>query len=693
MFRPERMSRVSVTGTTRVMTDVIEAVHDLNRVHLTEYDGSWAGFDPGDPIDGAEEISEKLVTIRSLENVLDLGPEDAGPTDVPPEDELEERLETVRTKVNELDDRRSELREELRGIEERIDAVEPFADLGIDLDLLRGYDSLSVAVGEAEAAPVEAVATDLDAPVETFAGNEVVAVFTGAEKTELEDALVGVEFRSIDVPEGEGSPGEFVDELEHERERIKQKLERVETDIEELKLDAGGFLLAAEERLSIEVQKAEAPLTFATTENAFIAEGWVPTSEYDDLVASLENAVGDAIEVEELERAEYDDGHAEEQEVVADGGTALGSTDPPVVQDNPGFAQPFEAFVGAVGVPNYDELDPTVILFLTFPLFFGFMIGDIGYGLVYVGIGYWMMQNFESDGLRSMGGVGMWCGGFTVLFGVLYGEFFGLHFVSDLIGGAPIHKGLQPKYLDKNWSLMWLSFAVFAGIAHLLIAWSYDFVNNLRGHGAKEAVFESASWILMALGFWSWVFSGHLMGTKPNFLFNTPFWGSNGELVALLPVEVGFVGLGAFFVGGAMVTYAEGGVGFLEAFISVSAFGTILSYTRITAVLVAKAGMALGVNLLVFGATLEKGEYHFIALESGVHGEEVFPGLLNGGIGMAVLGIVVLVLGHMIVLALGVTSAGLQAVRLEYVEFFGEFYEGSGEEYDPFGYERSFTSD
>ncbi|WP_372913154.1 V-type ATPase 116kDa subunit family protein, partial [Salinigranum sp.] len=60
---------------------------------------------------------------------------------------------------------------------------------------------------------------------------------------------------------------------------------------------------------------------------------------------------------------------------------------------------------------------------------------------------------------------------------------------------------------------------------------------------------------------------------------------------------------------------------------------------------------------------------------------------------LALLGLLVLVLGHVIVLALGVTSAGLQAVRLEYVEFFGKFYEGGGKEYEPFGYERSYTTD
>ena len=689
MLRPERMSRVSVTGTKRVMADVIDAVHDLNRVHLTEYDGSWVGFEPGDPIEGAEVTSEKLVTIRSLENILDIDSADIGPTAAPADGELEDRLEEIRTEVNELDDRRGELREELRGIEERIGAVEPFVDLGIDLDLLGGYDTLSVVVGEGERTAIEDAVSDLERAHETFAGEELVAVFARTDEESLEDALVGTEFRSVNVPEGEGPPAAFVEELEHERERVRRKLDSVEAELEELKLDAGGFLLAAEERLSIEVQKAEAPLTFATTENAFVAEGWIPTSGFDDLVSALEAAVGDAVGVEELERAEYDDGHATDHEAVTDGGTAMADGEPPVVQDTPGIAKPFEAFVGAVGVPSYDELDPTVILFLTFPLFFGFMIGDIGYGLLYVGIGYWMMERFESKGMQSMGGVGIWCGVFTILFGVLYGELFGLHFVSDLIwgGSSPLHKGLQPKYLD--WALMWLTFTVFAGIVHLIIGWSYDFVNNLRGHGLKEAIMESGSWIMMALGLWSWVFSAHLNGTKPDFLFETPFWSG-----ALVSTEIGLAGFGVFLLGGVLVTIAEGGVGFLEAFLSVSAFGTILSYTRITAVLVAKAGMALGVNLLVFGAYKDsKGAFHFIFMEGGTHGyEAIFSGLLTGGPALFVVGLLVFVFGHAIVLALGVTSAGLQAVRLEYVEFFGEFYEGGGDEYEPFGYERAYTS-
>jgi len=117
-------------------------------------------------------------------------------------------------------------------------------------------------------------------------------------------------------------------------------------------------------------------------------------------------------------------------------------------------------------------------------------------------------------------------------------------------------------------------------------------------------------------------------------------------------------------------------------------------------VLLAKAGMAFVVNLLFFGAYQHDGEFHFMLN----HGPEyyaaeysaeaiMFPGLVHGGVASLVGGLLILVLGHLLVLALGVTSAGLQAVRLEYYEFFSKFFDGGGTEYEPFGRVRRFTAD
>ena len=510
------------------------------------------------------------------------------------------------------------------------------------------------------------------------------------------------------MPDAEGSPEAYLVELQEEKSSTEAELDATEQELEAAKQEAAGFLLRAEEQLTIEAQKKEAPLSFATTENAFVAEGWIPTEEYDDFARTLKEAVGDHVEVEELSRASFtaDGDHHEEDahggdathegEAATDGGHAQPTEDPPVVQDNSSIAQPFEVLVGAVNRPKYDEFDPTVLVFLTFPLMFGFMIGDFGYGAIYTGIGYYIYKNFDSPGFRSMGSVTMWAGLFTMLFGVLYGEIFGLHVLGEVIFGGhpPMEKGLSPATIE--WAFAWLTASVVFGILHLDLGYVLDFYDNAQVHGLKEAVYESGSWLFMLNGLWVWVFSASAAGTVPAFVTNV----FAGEPIPLgftgFSETVGLLGAVVFFVG--LVLLAVGVTEELVEFLQVLV--NALSYTRIAAVLLAKAGMAFTVNLLVFGAYEHNGEFHFMMEHgpeyvSAEYGAEaiMFAGLTNGSIAGLVGGAVVLVVGHLLVLALGVTSAGLQAVRLEYVEFFGKFYEGGGKQYEPFGYVRKFTAE
>jgi V/A-type H+-transporting ATPase subunit I len=740
MLRPEKMCRVSVTGSKRAMEQTIEGVHDLDMLHVTEYDGSWDGFEPGNSLDGTNEVSDKLVTVRSLQSILDVSEEDAGPTRVVTDEAIEEQLDEVRRAVNELDDRRDDVRDDLRAVEDRINTMAPFVTLGIDLDLLRGYDSLSVVVGEGDSDEIESVLEDSDiGTFELFTEDGVVAVFAQAEEDALQDALVGATFSRLEVPEGDGDPTAYLEELEHEKQQLESKLSTVEDELNELRLDHAGFLLAAEEKLAIEAQKGEAPLTFATTENAFIAEGWIPNERYEEFERALSSAVGDAVDIDRIEIAEYDsDGHAESheeveredgnggepvgssvdapepeserqpQETVADGGIiTMGDDAPPVIQDNPSGVRPFEDLVEVVNRPKYGEFDPTVAFFLTFPAFFGFMIGDLGYGLLYLALGYGLYSKVDSDVLKSLGGVGMWAGGFTALFGVLYGEFFGLHQLGEIVwgGNPPMHKGLQPHYGD--YALAWLTVSLLAGMVHLAAGWIFDFVENLN-HGLWDAITESGSWLLMLFGLWAWVFSG-ANGAAPGFLY-----GSDG-VFAGSPLPFGFQGVPAFdlftipglgapfsawlvlfFAGLVLLALADP----IEVVEFLNVLVNVLSYTRLAAVLLAKAGMAFVVNLLFFGAYSHDGEFHFLI----GHGPEwaiseygaeaiMFPGLIHSGIAAALVGVLILVIGHLLVLVLGITSAGLQGVRLEYVEFFGKFFEGGGKRYNPFGYERNYTTE
>ncbi len=753
MLRPERMSKVSVTGSKGVMPTVIETIHELHVVHLSDYDGSWTGFDNGNPIEGADRASEQLVTVRSLESVLDVDEDDAGPGRL--EADWEDRLERIREQVNDLDDRRDEVRNELRQVQEKIDRVAPFAELGIDLDLLSGYDSVDVVVGEGNVDELESAleASEEVRAYETFTGGDVVAIVAAptedADEDVIDDALVGVEFTRHSVPETEQSPEAYVDELEHRKRQLESDLDDVDSELERIKLDEAGFLLRAEEKLTVEVQRAEAPLQFATTDRAFVAEGWIPTDTYDTFVAELDAAVGDSVEIEELERADYDrhgalhhtedvqhggpaagdEEPAEREEeppkAATDGGVVTMNDEPPTVQDNPSPAKPFELLVKAVSRPKYSELDPTVFLFLTFPAFFGFMIGDAGYGILYVAIGYYMATQFDSEGITSLGGVAIWAGAFTILFGIIYGEIFGLHVLGDVLWHdlfsselLPLNKGLEPAAGD--FALGWMVISVLAGIVHLNIGYILDFYENLS-HGLKDAITHSGSWILLLNGIWIWIFS--VQGydaenpdesTKPPFLFETfssdgpfPIGFEGFPVMEVFTLPEAVPGLGGVAIGVPLLIAILGFVllvagDAVEAVEALDVLVNVFSYTRMAAVLLAKAGMAFVVNLLFFGAYVDpNGEFHFlrshepsyVAETYGEGAEVVFNGLMHAGTAGLLGGLVILVLGHILVLVLGVTSAGLQAVRLEYVEFFNKFYEGGGENYEPFGHNRTYSED
>ncbi|WP_460561319.1 V-type ATP synthase subunit I [Halorubrum pallidum] len=732
------MSKVSVTGSKRVIDDVIEATYDHHSMHVTDYDERYEGFEPGASLDGAEDVNERLVTVRSLESILDVDDADVDAARALDDEELAAELDDVRERVNELNDERDELQARIRDRQEEIDRMEPFADLGIELDLLGGYDSLEVVVGEAKPDAVEATLADADGidAFEVFAGSDVVAVFAkpaeGADEGVLQDSLVGVDIALLDVPDADASPSEYVAELEAEQADLREELSAVESQLADVKEEAAGFLLRAEEQLTIEAEKKQAPLSFATTENAFIAEGWVPTETFADFEAAIDDAVGDHADVEELERASFTpdgDHHTEavadggsaggaaatadgEREAVADGGHAThGSDDPPVVQNNGSAAGPFELLVQGFGRPKYSEFDPTLLVFLTFPLMFGFMIGDVGYGVLYAAIGAFLYSRYDGT-FRELGAVALWAGGFTILFGIYFGiDVFGYHAYQLLPGDVhwPVDgKGLSPADID--WALSFLVASVLFGLAHLNVGHVLSFVSNYQQHDLKHALYEGGSWLLILNGAWIWIFSQHLPGPKPDFLFESFSILTFGAVsFAGFPVAVGYAAIAAIALGVVLLAIGEPP----ELAEVLSPIVNVISYARIMAVLLAKGGMALAVNLLAFGAYIDEsgeGSFHFIFSADYLEYvqshpgdyELVFAGMTTafdpasvGAVGVLALvgGILVAVVGHIVVLALGITSAGIQAVRLEYVEFFGNFYEGGGDSYLPFGYDRQYTTD
>ncbi|MFW6448991.1 MAG: V-type ATP synthase subunit I, partial [Halobacteriota archaeon] len=356
----------------------------------------------------------------------------------------------------------------------------------------------------------------------------------------------------------------------------------------------------------------------------------------------------------------------------------------------------------------YHELDPTIFVFLTFPLAFGYMIGDMGYGLLYLLLGYGVYRLADSEGIKALATIGMWAGGFTFLFGYLYDEAFGIHL--EYLGihlplAGVIAKGLQAVEIAQ----LWIIASILFGVLHLSVGYVLGFLND-REHGLVEAFSENAAWLLVLWGIFAWIFTTDEVGesvvgpdltasgVKPGFLVGHEGVLFENEMFALgfagLPESVALAAIVSILIGVVLVYHGEGFIGIME--VPTKAFGHAVSYIRLMAVLLAKGGMAFAVNLLVWGGYEDHGHIVFNLPTYDVTGyEEVFVGLMHvDPLILAIpLAVLVFVAGHVIVLLLGITAAGIQMTRLEYVEFFGKFYGGGGGSFEPFGYKRAYTQE
>ncbi|MCK4300311.1 MAG: hypothetical protein KAX80_12295, partial [Planctomycetes bacterium] len=335
----------------------------------------------------------------------------------------------------------------------------PYMFLGLDLGSYRDYETLDIIVGNITGDPWK-VLNNAKIPFELFKAKDaskasLFALFYNKDRMDEVRAILG-EFNFIPVPsfEGEGDRRTVRVRLKEKLAKVNSSLEEVELDLKTIRKVHGESLFAAEEHLSIQIEKAESPLRCGGTPNALFVEGWVPTKRMADLETALTDTVGDSFHVEVLTDEELvEHGNAT---VAADGGepTSEGEVehvDPvketPVLSTNPEGFKAHEYLIKLVSTPRYDEIDPALFMYFTFPLFFALMVGDIGYGIMFIILGFWMLNSsWKGVGIvtgitrRRLTKMIMIAGFYTIFTGLMYGEFFGF----ELFG---THGLVWPHYL------------------------------------------------------------------------------------------------------------------------------------------------------------------------------------------------------------------------------------------------------
>ena len=683
MLLPEPMSRILVVGTKDRLPAAIELLYSLENVHIVDFSPEEEGFTLGSPLHAASDASQQLLKLRSMEKDLEINTA-AKPKQRMPVSKIAPNLaasiDQIEAEMVGTVNSKSAKQTRVVEAESRLQALQPFRSIDLDLSAYRGYDSIDVLAGHVRSNPEASLKEALQDEYEIFANPEgtFIALFVPQKRAdEAQRILAQNGFTEIAVPDGSGKPAELASALEAEVEGMRKELEAVESDLSALREKHADFILASEEYLSILVEKAELPLRMGASKHSFILEAWVPTGDFDKVTKAFADKFQDSIYIEKLEdraRTEHHEDPSEEKmEAGLDTAEAVSvpiSEEVPVKLEHGKGVGRFEFFTKLLSTPRYNEIDPTILVAIFFPIFFGFMVGDVGYGIPFTILGYLGLRMTRSKEWRAISTMLFYGGIASIFFGLfLYGDMFGIEFVAadpheelswavltgiDIpktlfsIGGFDVNLGYFTKLGDVEkllYGTLWI------GIAHLLIGLIVGFYNITIRHGLKHAVMDKFSWIMIMVGFalvLLFVVDYLIIKNDPSF--------TDPRLI---------IGVVLLLAGLLMAVKAEGGNAIVEL---PEVMSNVLSYTRLAAIGMSKAGMALAFN--------------FIAIEL------IAPA---GGI-MLIMGLLVFVVGHLMIFILAIISAGLHSIRLQYVELFKKFYEGGGLEFNPLKVKRKYTT-
>ena len=548
---------------------------------------------------------------------------------------LDEQIKILRTEKDALET-------QVHSIEESMDRVIPFADLNYDLKDIMHFQYIKFRFGrmthEYYNKFMDYVYDTIDTVVhkcQEDADYVWLVYFVPEPFCDKIDAIyASLHFERFFLPdEYEGTPVDATHELEHQLADLDEKMRHVDEEIR-------GALEAHTEDLRAAYQKLEtysknfdvrklAACTKDKDHTFYILCGWMSETDAKAFRKELEQDDKTFCFVEE-----------DHDNIISR---------PPTKLKNPGLFRPFEMFIRMYGLPSYEEIDPTIILGLTYAFLFGFMFGDAGQGLCLMLGGYLLYRAKK----MNLAAIISCCGFFSTIFGFLFGSVFGFENI------------IKPLWLRPKTAMTNLPFvgnlntvfivAIAMGMGIVLMTMVLNVINSLRSHDTEKAFFDTNG--IAGIVFYGALavtiilyMSGHVLPATAVLVvmfvipllvifFKEPLTALAEKHAKIMPEEKGM-----FFVQGVFELFE----------VCLSYFSNTLSFVRVGAFAVSHAAM-MEVVLMLAGA------------EAGT------PNWL------------VVVLGNLFVCGMEGLIVGIQVLRLEYYELFSRFYRGTGREFKPYG--------
>ena len=547
------------------------------------------------------------------------------------------------TQIKELSTKREELTAELETLKSSLDKINHFTGLDYDLSEILHFKYIKFRFGRIAREYYDKFFNYVYDTIDTVLYNckedeEYIWIvyFVPDTISDKVDAIYSsMHFERFFLPdEYEGTPTEAMHSLEDQITQVNTSISEIDNSISRILESRKDDLIAANQRLTtfsnnFDVRKLAA-CTKQDVNTFYILCGWMTDK---DASAFQKEISGD-------ERAYC---------VVEDDHSNITSR-PPTKLKNPKLFKPFEMFIDMYGIPAYNEIDPTILIGITYSILFGFMFGDVGQGLCLLIGGFLLFRTKK----MNLAAIISCCGFFSTIFGFLFGSIFGFEDIIEAAWLRPKEAMTQLPFVGNLNTVFIVAIALGMGI--IIMTMVLNIINSLRSHDAEKAYFDTN-------GVAGLIFYGSIVVTVVLFMTGNPLPAAAVLVVMFaVPLLVVFLKepLTALVEKKAEIMPKEKGMFFVQGFfemfeVLLSYFSNTLSFVRVGAFAVSHAAM-MEVVLMLAGA------------EAG--------GSPNW---------IVVVLGNLFVCGMEGLIVGIQVLRLEYYELFSRFYRGTGRAFRPYG--------
>ena len=550
------------------------------------------------------------------------------------------------TKINALEKEYAENSAMIPKLEAQLVALEPWLGYDLPLDypgtkttsvftgVLPGQQSLEdiyTRLGEyapqAERLDVQIISTT---PQQTC----IFIVCSRKESAQIQEALHKMNFAK--PPVSSMNPAQASGEIRKEIEAAKEQAEKIHSQIAEY-AEKRTIICFAEDYFTMRADKYEVISTLAQSRRTFVLEGYIPAKNAEAFETALTSQFDVAVE--------FSDPGPDE--------------DVPVLLKNNGFAAPVESVVESYSLPSKGELDPSMLVALLYYVLFGMMLGDAAYGIIIVlacGILLHKFKNME-PGLRKSLKMFLYCGISTAIWGFLFGSFFGdaVNVIATTFFNRPdiTLPAIWFEPIDKPMKMMTFCFAV--GVFHLFLGLGTKLYEEIKAGQILDGIYDCVFWYMLVGGAIVYLLSMSMFTTMLGVSFTVP---AGAAKVAGWLAIIGAVGI--ILTGGReSKNWFKRILKGLYAVYGVTGYlSDILSYSRLLAL-----GLATSVIATVFNKM------------GSMFGNSVIG---------VIMFIIVFLIGHTLNILINALGAYVHTNRLQFVEFFGKFYEGGGRKFEPF---------